>query len=76
MAPLSPDRMTRAERLDEVARLLALAILRRQDRTRAASDAALARQPARATALEQSSQSGLDSLRQMRLTVPPKGAEA
>ena len=72
MASLSPDRMTRAERLDEVARLLALAILRRRDRARAASDAALAAPPARATAPEKSSRSGLDSRRQMRLTVPRK----
>ena len=34
MNPVSPDRLTRAERLDEVARLLALAILRRQERAR------------------------------------------
>ena len=38
MNPLSPDQMTRAERLDEVARLLALAILRRRERMRTASD--------------------------------------
>ena len=38
MNPLSPDQMTQAERLDEVARLLALAILRRRERMQTASD--------------------------------------
>jgi len=51
--------MTRAERLDEVARLLALAILRRRDRARAASDAALAAPPDHATAPEKSARSAL-----------------
>ena len=46
MNPLPPDRMTRAERLDEVARLLALAVLRRRTRLKKPSE---------------SSPSGLDS---------------
>jgi len=38
MNPLSPDQMTQAERLDEVARLLALAILRRRERAHRQSE--------------------------------------
>ncbi len=38
MNPISPDRLTRAERLDEVARLLALAILRRRERAHRQSE--------------------------------------
>ena len=38
MDSLSPDRMTRVERLDEVARLLALAILRRRTRLKKPSE--------------------------------------
>ena len=38
MNPVSPDRLTRAERLDEVARLLALAILRRRERMHGQSE--------------------------------------
>ena len=55
---LHPDRMTSSERLDEVARLLALAIQRRKARMLAASE---------------SSQNGLEFPRDVRLHVTPKG---
>jgi hypothetical protein len=58
MNPVSPDRLTRAERLDEVARLLALAILRRRERMRMASD---------------SPKKGLEFLGDVRLHVTPEG---
>ncbi len=58
MNPLSPDQMTQAERLDEVARLLALAILRRKERMQTVSD---------------SPKKGLEFLGEVRLHVPPEG---
>jgi len=58
MNALSPDHMTRTERLDEVARLLALAILRRKQRMKDPSD---------------SCRNGLDSLRGVRLSVTAEG---
>ena len=58
MNSVSPDRLTRAERLDEVARLLALAILRRRERMQTASDFA---------------KKGLEPGREIALHVPPEG---
>ena len=58
MNPVSPDQLTRAERLDEVARLLALAILRRRERAHRQSE---------------SSESGLDLPAKTRPDVPPEG---
>ena len=60
MNALSPDRMTRTERLDEVARLLAMAILRRRQRMRTASE---------------SLKKGLEFPGEVRLHVIPKGGE-
>jgi hypothetical protein len=50
--------MTTSERLDEVARLLALAILRRRERLKKGSD---------------SGENGLAFLREVRLHVTPEG---
>ena len=74
MNPISPDRLTRAERLDEVARFLALAILRRQARTQGDRVAGRAAPLPNAASASESSASGLDSGAKMRLTVSPKGA--
>ena len=60
MNPLSPDQMTRGERLDEVARLLALAILRRREHMQTASD---------------SPKKGLEFPREVRLHVTPEGGD-
>ena len=58
MNRVSPDQMTHAERLDEVARLLALAILRRRERMRTASDFP---------------KKGLEFRREVAPHVPPEG---